>query len=91
MSALIFCFYAKDHGGQDLNRFSHFYGHFALLWLCPYHNAELFVPILVRGDCAIFYRHFMTCFHGSFFHFVLNQLNCFYLQLLLQDSIWDQL
>ena len=39
---------------------------FALLWLRPYHNAELFVPILVWSHCAIFYRHFATCFCESF-------------------------
>ena len=67
-----------------------FQGYFALLWLCPNHNAELFVPILVWGHCAIF-TDILQPFFMKAFSFCLELTELLYLQLLLQDSLWDQL
>ena len=65
--SLIFTFMLRITGAKIWIDFHIFMAIFALLWLHPYHNAELFVPILVWGHCAIFYRHFTTCFCESFF------------------------
>ena len=67
LSPWYFAFMLRIMGAKTWIDFHIFMAIFALLWQCPYHNAELFVPILVWGHCAIFYGHFTTCFHESFF------------------------